>query len=1299
MLYPSKNLSNMYTILQQKLLNKGAKRAYYQLMGAFVSLAVLAIAAVPQQLNAQSCSGPISLPYFQDWESGNSFSDYPCWASLNGSSSFEDVEVNDAQFQGFGTFSGSNTLQQNDGADLISPEIKELPNGRVEMSFYAAFESFSIDAFEIGLVDKQPSSPSGSLSNYVTYQKFPIVNSNTNTSKFEITNDETYRKYTISFTDKSKIGNRKYIVFKKGNNAIAESGIEDIDIKLLIKNNIKVNAVTSPVSQCQYRRDQSVTVEYLSNGSKTISKGTSFPVSYTFNGNTVTETHTLQRAIKTNETFSHTFSGKISASNIQQDQNWYNIEATVNWAKDQKADDDTLKTAFKNEYSSPQPQSVLNDTICNTNPATLKVDNPIQKPTTEYKWFNRPVNGLLLAKDDSLQTPPVFSDAPFDTFYTTRRDSVTPPLKVTELTYENDNFNAACEIASIANQPKDFSGWTVVMTEGLNNPSGFDRMNWDLGRFKARETKCGRPRQEFDDEIYPNCGQFFGDPSPTAVIIVDPDGNVSDFVAAYATLSEIQNLSVSVNGTTITYSDVKWNGPGIEAQAGQCEENWVRVGATDNNDVSDWNNQSLSCGDKNPDWDQLAFSTGACPSAPKPVAVDVRPNPTAGFDVPKQICATDTIQFNDTTIFNGPTQLSYEWEIGTRGQFNLANPQYAFPQSAGLYDVKMKVVSGQQCKDSVKKQVQVNAEPQAVLDTLENCAKTEFQLDDQSQFPGFGSLTKNWDIAGQQLTGQDPSTKIGSEGTYSLQLNVTSPKGCQDQTTAPVIINPTPEPQFTMQDKCQDKQITAVNNTTFAGPLGSVTYDWSFGNQSGATNPTPSITYDTSGNYRVRLTATSPLGCTDTASTQVEVHPKPFPSFVKEKTCDKRTMDFDGSSRFVGDAGKLNYEWDFGDNSMGMGKAPMHTFPDTLSYQVQLDVTDSVTGCTNSISQMVDIDPQPTAKFTTNEVCQGKTTNFTYAGNVPAETYSYDFGDGFSSASANPDHTYRQTGDFPVTLAVTYQNQQCRRTTTDTVTVNAVPEAGFAFNKPAICADDTVSITNNTTFVGNTSNLTYDWSFGNEGTKQTENPTFSFSEGGEFEVKLEVTSGKGCKDQITKTKLINSLPDPGFIINPVDPSTVRVSANDLSYPEYNWSIEDSLITGSQFNKPKVQFTFDTNKVFTIELMVENRQGCTDNFAKSFEPSIGFPDEVQAQESTLTAYPNPFASEVNVNYTVEEKADVQVEVLTTDGKRLIKRSFKDRPAGSYNFNLTANDQLPAGQNLLLRVQIGDEVYTKQLIRNE
>ncbi len=1279
----------------------GSKKLGLRLLTPVLGLMVAALTTVPYQTEAQSCSGPISLPYFQDWESGNSLSDYPCWAQKYGGNSRDDAEIDDGRFNVGGAFSGNNTLMLNDGADAISPEITELPNGNVELTFYASFEDFYDEPFEIGLVDQQPSSPSGSYSNYVTYQKFTYVSSNPNTSNYEFTNDETYRKYTLKLSNTSKIGSRKHIVFNRDNSTFGETGIEDINLKLLIKKDIEVSQVVSPSSQCQFRRDQSVTVEYVSKGTDTLFQGTSFPVTYTFNGNTFTETHTTQRDIGNGETFTHTFSSTIAASNLGTDQNFYNIETTVNWSNDQKGDNDTLETAFKNEYSSPQPQNVLNDTICNTNTATLKVDNPIQKQSTVYKWFNRPVNGLQLVKGDSLQTPPVFTEARFDTFYTTRRDSVTPPLKITEFIRENNNFNPALEIASIADEPKNFNGWTVVYwAEDLNSPRGFDKMEWDLGRFQAKEVKCGKVNQEFDDDIFFSCGTFFGAPDPVAAAIVDPKGNVSDFAAVNATSAEIQNLSVNVNGFTITYSDVDWNGGGIDVGASECEDYWQRVGTGDSDDNSDWANNSLSCGSENANLDLSAFSTGACPSSAKPVAVDVRPNPTAGFDVAQQICATDTIQFVDTTKFNGPTQLSYDWEIGSRGKFSRPNPQYAFPQSAGQYDVKLKVVSGQQCKDSLTEQVEVDAEPQAFLDTIENCAKTQFQLNDQSNFPGFGSLTKEWKVAGKQLNGQNPETKIASSGTFPLQLTITSPEGCRDKTTAPVIINPTPDPQFSMQDKCQDKTITAVNNTSFAGPLGSVTYDWTFGNRSGATNPTPSVTYDTNGTYRVRLTAESPLGCTDTAINQVEIYPKPFPSFVKEKTCDKRTMEFDGNSRFVGNSGKLDYEWDFDDNSMGMGEAPKHTFPDTLTYQVQLDVTDSVTGCTNSVSKTVNIDPQPTAQFSTNEVCQGKETNFTYGGNVPAETYSYDFGDGFSAASPNPDHTYQQTGDFPVTLAVTYQNQQCRRTITDTVTVNAVPEAGFDFNKPAICADDTVSIINNTMFVGSSSNLTYDWSFGNEVTKQTENPVHSFSEGGEFEVKLEVTSSKGCKDQITRKKIINSLPDPGFVINPVDPSTVRVSANNLSYPEYNWSIEDSLVSGTNFNKPNVQFTFDTNKVFTISLMVENRKGCKDDFAKSFEPSIGFPDEVQqAEANTLTAYPNPFASQVNVTYRVNEKADVQVEVLTTNGKRLVKRSFLDRPAGSYQFNLTASDKLPSGQNLLLRVQIGDEVYTKQLIRSE
>ncbi len=157
------------------------------------------------------------------------------------------------------------------------------------------------------------------------------------------------------------------------------------------------------------------------------------------------------------------------------------------------------------------------------------------------------------------------------------------------------------------------------------------------------------------------------------------------------------------------------------------------------------------------------------------------------------------------------------------------------------------------------------------------------------------------------------------------------------------------------------------------------------------------------------------------------------------------------------------------------------------------------------------VDYSVTAGFRHNApINVGETAIFTNTStSVNPLTYNWDFGDGSGiSTDVNPTHDYTAAGIYTVTLVAS--NQVISDTHTDFVTVGLPPEAGFSYEIPAL-AGSPVQFSNETK--GGT---TFFWDFGDGvGTSTDENPVYTFSERGGYQVSLTATNqfGEGADMQ------------------------------------------------------------------------------------------------------------------------------------------------------------------------------------------
>ncbi|MCI4668813.1 MAG: PKD domain-containing protein [Bacteroidia bacterium] len=132
----------------------------------------------------------------------------------------------------------------------------------------------------------------------------------------------------------------------------------------------------------------------------------------------------------------------------------------------------------------------------------------------------------------------------------------------------------------------------------------------------------------------------------------------------------------------------------------------------------------------------------------------------------------------------------------------------------------------------------------------------------------------------------------------------------------------------------------------------------------------------------------------------------------------------------------FTYTWDFGDGNTSTLANPTHAYSAAGSYNVTLISTDA-TGCTDTAFNWVSISTvNCSANFThsTNNNTVSFTSNV--SGTAPF-SYNWDFGDGNTSALANPDHTYPNPGNYPYSVSLTITDATgC--TTTHSKTVNRV---------------------------------------------------------------------------------------------------------------------------------------------------------------------------------------------------------------------------------------------------------------------
>ena len=362
------------------------------------------------------------------------------------------------------------------------------------------------------------------------------------------------------------------------------------------------------------------------------------------------------------------------------------------------------------------------------------------------------------------------------------------------------------------------------------------------------------------------------------------------------------------------------------------------------------------------------FSFTGCSLSTVVQTITVYPAPDAEFttNALDQCFANNQFIFTNTSSIAAGT-MQYNWNLGdgTTDTTRDITHSYTLP---GSYTVKLLVTSDNGCVDSVNYTVNVFESPVAgfKVNINELCfLNNQFVFTDTSSISA-GPLQYKWTMGdGNIVTTKNVTYSYTIPGTYTVELVVTSDKGCMDTSTFDVTVNASPVAGFSAANPQQcftGNQFNFINSSTIFS--GTMQYLWYLGDGTTATTKDVTYSYAQPGDYFIKMVVTSDKGCADSSTFNVKVLPYAVADFYVEPVCEKLRLPL--TNKTINTASTpLNFLWDFGNGATSTQINPVYSYPAGGTYTIKLSVNSNLCPLTVTSKQFdISIDvPAPGIRY------------------------------------------------------------------------------------------------------------------------------------------------------------------------------------------------------------------------------------------------------------------------------------------------------------------------------------------------
>jgi gliding motility-associated-like protein len=487
------------------------------------------------------------------------------------------------------------------------------------------------------------------------------------------------------------------------------------------------------------------------------------------------------------------------------------------------------------------------------------------------------------------------------------------------------------------------------------------------------------------------------------------------------------------------------------------------------------------------------------------------------------------------------------------------------------------------------------------------CTPLKVEFRDTST-PGSGANT-NWLWAfgdGGSSTERNPTYTYTTPGTRPVSVRVTNQYGCS-KTSLQSFVAEAQGPNVVFEPDgdvfCQaPATVTFANKTTGAAPF---TYSWDFNDGTSSTETSPSHPFANEGAYTVTLRAVDAKGCQGSSTALINVGSEGGLSVTPSatKVCVGQALTFDANVT----SPAISWVWRFGNGAVSHEQDPGTIVYKTAgTYTVRLEALLVGKSCASVVTKTIEVVPDAVPNFTTSADCNYKVT-FTNR-STKATRVEWFLDDVLYSTASSFAYPYAGPGNYSVKL-VAYNSLNCSEELAMSVSVPAKPQAYFEPNKTqsctelslAGCAPFTVNFINKSTA---SSSFTSQWSFGDNTTSTSKNPTHTYGKGS-YAVKLTIRTPEGCTSTMSAAVTVSDVtPEAAFTFDKskVCPhEDVNFTSTSKNAVFICWNFGD----GNTGNGTNVSHYYEKPGTYTITMIAKNA-GCSDTETKVNVITVGDP---------------------------------------------------------------------------------------------
>ena len=556
-------------------------------------------------------------------------------------------------------------------------------------------------------------------------------------------------------------------------------------------------------------------------------------------------------------------------------------------------------------------------------------------------------------------------------------------------------------------------------------------------------------------------------------------------------------------------------------------------------------------------------------------------------------CKGMTTTFIDTSRTDGINNIvSWTWDFGdsTRQTYSGGPFQHVY-DSIGDYDVKLIVTDAAGCTDSTVLREFVK------VSTL----KANWEVHTQS-CPGkaawFGNQTTSdfkftsvWDFGNGETSDMHQLWYTYQDtGYYNVKLVVTDQYGCTDSIAKDSLVHiAVPKASFdanNLTSYCTPFPLELTNTSYFY----SSSY-WELG-QGTSTQTNPVSYYTTTGVYPIKLTITSPGGCTDTVMDTLRVYNPQDATMAYSPLfgCRPLKVNFEAASEMT-----ARFVWDFADGNVidtTINKIT-HIYDDPGAFQPRMILKQAECPDLAIMGQewVEIVGAKPKFTIPQRQFCDSGyvTIMDSTVSRDRITSYTWDFGDGtVSNDPVPPTHFYSSPGLYNVSLAVATESG-CKDTLTMRPGVKVVESPLIH-----IGGDSVICVNERAVHLGvfdrpDTSDVRWIWQLPNGTNPAQQNPAPQTYTPGNYVLTTIATNSSGCRDTATQNLIVHALP----VITAPSPLT-KIVGVPITLPatyssgvvSYLWS-PSATLDCSTCPQPVATPKFTTN--YTVSVVDSN--GC------------------------------------------------------------------------------------------------------------